>query len=504
MTLAVLKSRALTGMAAPEVTVEVHLANGLPTFTIVGLPETEVKESRDRVRAAPQNAGFEFPARRITVNLAPADLPKESGRFDLPIALGILAASGQMPAGCLGDYEYAGELSLSGELRPIRGALAMTFAMQREGSTRRAFILPRANAAEAALVGGAAVLPADSLLQVCAHFAAGDSGERLIRHIPQVEARQPCYPDLADVKGQAHARRALEIAAAGGHSMLLIGPPGTGKSMLAARLPGILPPMTEDEALESAALQSLIGSFDPTRWKSRPYRAPHHTASAVAMVGGSSSVRPGEISLAHRGVLFLDELPEFERRVLEVLREPLESGCITISRAARQAQFPARFQLIAAMNPCPCGYAGHAAGRCRCSPDMIARYQGRISGPLLDRIDLQVEVGALDQEELLAPGSGEPSAAVAARVHQAAERQMARQGSLNEALSGAELDRACRPDADADQLLRSAMNRLAWSARSYHRVLRVARTIADLGGVADVGRAQVAEAIQYRRAIRQS
>jgi len=511
MTLAVLKSRALTGMTAPEVTVEVHLANGLPAFTIVGLPDTEVKESRDRVRAALQNAGFEFPARRITVNLAPADLPKESGRFDLPIALGILAASGQMPAAALGDYEYAGELSLSGELRPIRGALAMTFAMQREGSTRRAFILPRANAAEAALVAGAVVLPADSLLQVCAHFAAGNGEQRLERHVAQAEPQPAAlsspsspsmYPDLLDVKGQAHARRALEIAAAGGHSMLLIGPPGTGKSMLAARLPGILPPMTEDEALESAALQSLIGSFDPARWKIRPYRAPHHTASAVAMVGGSSSVRPGEISLAHRGVLFLDELPEFERRVLEVLREPLESGCITISRAARQARFPARFQLIAAMNPCPCGYAGQASGRCRCSPDMIARYQGRISGPLLDRIDLQVEVGALDQEELLGASSGEPSAAVALRVRQAAARQMARQGSLNEALAGAELDRVCQPDAAADKLLRSAMARLAWSARSYHRVLRVARTIADLDGLDTAGCAQVAEAIQYRRAIR--
>lgn len=354
MSLAVLKSRALAGMDAPEVTVEVHLANGLPSFTIVGLPETEVKESKDRVRAALQNARFEFPARRITVNLAPADLPKESGRFDLPIALGILAASGQMPADDLDKYEFAGELSLSGELRPIRGALAMTFAMHRAGDAsgkQRAFILPRANADEAALVKDATIFPADSLLHVCAHFAATNADARLGRHVATAGGGRPSYPDFADVKGQIHAKRALEVAAAGGHSVLMVGPPGTGKTMLAARFPGILPSMTDEEALESAAVQSLTSGFSTARWKVRPYRAPHHTASGVALVGGGSTPRPGEISLAHRGVLFLDELPEFDRRVLEVLREPLESGHITISRAARQADFPARFQLIAAMNP---------------------------------------------------------------------------------------------------------------------------------------------------------
>jgi magnesium chelatase family protein len=357
MSLAVLKSRALAGMHAPEVTVEVHLANGLPSFTIVGLPETEVKESKDRVRAALQNARFEFPARRITVNLAPADLPKESGRFDLPIALGILAASGQMPADELDKYEFAGELSLSGELRPIRGALAMTFAMHRAGDAsgmQRSFILPRANADEAALVKNATIFPADSLLHVCAHFAAVKSDARLSRHTAATNAVAAIYLDFADVKGQNQAKRALEVAAAGSHSVLMVGPPGTGKSMLAARFPGILPPMTDEEALESAAVQSLTSGFTIARWKLRPYRAPHHTASGVALVGGGSTPRPGEISLAHRGVLFLDELPEFDRRVLEVLREPLESGQITISRAARQADFPARFQLVAAMNPCCC------------------------------------------------------------------------------------------------------------------------------------------------------
>ena len=352
MSLAVLRSRALAGMSAPPVTVEVHLANGLPAFTIVGLPEAEVKEARDRVRAALQNARFEFPARRITVNLAPADLPKESGRFDLAIALGILAASEQIPADRLDAHEYAGELSLSGQLLPIRGALAMTCAMQRDSRNEgpvRSFILPTANADEAALVPQAQILPASSLLEVCTHFSSRDPAGRLQRHVPQATGSVAQYADFSDIKGQLQARRAMEVAAAGQHSMLLVGPPGAGKSMLATRFPGILPPMTQEEALESAAVQSLSGGFDIARWRQRPYRAPHHTASAVALVGGGSTPRPGEISLAHHGVLFLDEIAEYPRSVLDVLRQPMESGHIVISRAARQAQFPARFQLIAAM-----------------------------------------------------------------------------------------------------------------------------------------------------------
>ncbi len=493
MSLAVLYSRALSGMDAAQVTVEVHLANGLPNFTIVGLPEAEVKESKDRVRAALQNCQFEFPARHITVNLAPADLPKESGRFDLPIALGILAASGQIPAGLLADYEFAGELALTGELRAIRGALAMTYHAAHCG---RAFILPESNAAEAALVEQASVYPGKSLLQVAAHLAGR---EQISRFIPDTQPQAPIYPDMREVKGQGLAKRALEVAAAGGHSLLMSGPPGTGKSMLAARLPGILPQMSQDEALESAAMQSLGGTFEVSRWKQRPYRAPHHTASAVALVGGGSNPRPGEISIAMHGILFLDELPEFDRHVLEVLREPLESGRITISRAARRADFKAQFQLVAAMNPCPCGYLGHYSGKCRCTPDKIARYRGKISGPLLDRIDIQIEVGAVPQEALLKQGDGEASQIIQARVEAARQRALARQGKPNAQLSVTEIDMLCTPDAQGDALLQQAITRLNLSARAYHRVLKVARTIADLAGSANIESTHIAEAVQYRR-----
>ena len=497
MSLAVLCSRALSGMEAALVTVEVHLANGLPNFTIVGLPETEVKESKDRVRAALQNCQFEFPARRITVNLAPADLPKESGRFDLPIALGILAATGQIPADKLADYEYAGELALTGELRPIRGALAMTYRACNSG---RAFILPRANAAEAALVEEATVYPAQSLLQVAAHLAGR---EAMQPYVSQPQTVAPHYPDMSEVKGQAQAKRALEIAAAGGHSVLMVGPPGTGKSMLAARFPGILPQMSEAEALQSAAVQSLDGSFDVAKWKTRPYRAPHHTASGVALVGGGSNPRPGEISMALHGVLFLDELPEFERNVLEVLREPLESGRITISRAARRADFPAQFQLIAAMNPCPCGYLGHYNGRCRCTPDQVSRYRGKISGPFLDRIDIQIEVPAVARDDLLNKNDGETSADLQARVEIARQHQLTRQDKSNAQLSVTEIDALCAPDAQGAALLQQAISRLNLSARAYHRVLKVARTIADLAGSENILASHIAEAVQYRRMDRQ-
>jgi len=497
MSLAIVYSRAKLGIQAPLVTVEVHLSNGLPALSIVGLPEAAVKESKDRVRSAIINSYLEFPARRITVNLAPADLPKEGGRYDLAIALGILAASGQIPLESLHETEFLGELALSGELRQVNAALPASLAAC---DAQRALIISRANAAEAAMGSQSRIYGADSLLQVCAHL---HGREFLHQQIPNQPFLLEGGLDLADVKGQLHAKRALEICASGGHNLLLYGPPGTGKTMLASRLGSLLPALTEREMLDVAAIYSVASADGQLALGQRPFRSPHHTSSAAALVGGGSNPRPGEISLAHSGVLFLDELPEFQRKVLEVLREPLENGEVRISRARAQACFPAKFQLIAAMNPCPCGYHGSDNSRCRCTSEQIRRYRDRISGPLLDRIDMHVPVRALKQGELLTKQQNESSYIIRERVKKTRHKQIQRQGKINHQLIASEMETYCSISTEDSHFLEQAIEKLGLSTRALHRVLKLSRTLADMADKEQISLTEISEALSYRTLDRQ-
>ena len=499
MSLAIIHTRARLGIDSPAVTVEAHLSNGLPSLSIVGLPEAAVKESKDRVRSALINSQFDFPTRRITINLAPADLPKEGSRFDLAIAMGILAASGQIPVDKLASMEFIGELALSGELRQCHGVLGAAIAC---GQAGRELIIPSDNVDQASLCESTAIFHGKHLLEICQHLEADQNP---LLSLPQVcfsEPKNECsFPDFNEVRGQQHAKRALEIAAAGGHNLLLYGPPGTGKTMLASRLPGIMPPLTQNQAVDVACIHSLCGK-NHAHWRVPPFRNPHHTASSVALVGGGSHPKPGEVSLSHRGVLFLDELPEFPRHVLEVLREPLESKEIRISRATAQLTFPANFQLVAAMNPCPCGYLNsrNTRNNCRCTAEQIQRYRQKISGPLLDRIDLHIPVAELSTDELLNTenANAETSSKIQKRVIHARQIQDERQGCNNANLSNNKMDKFCRLNSETKQLLETAIDKLGLSARAYHRIIKVARTISDLAEEKSITTAHVAEALSLR------